>query len=396
MAEQIYDKMGDNPNQTLLNKEVGDAWDSVDNRLGELVYDNLFWNRTAKDVALVAFRSTGWNLGTAREIGGGALDVGRTIRGRISGDKTPLLSHRTAYTMALLGSVMTMGATMTYMATGKGPQESVDYLYPPDGTTGPDGKPNRQYLKTYLHDTNSLIHDPVSTITHKASPLLSMAYDLIKSNSDYYGREIRHPGDSPLDQMKSVGKYIAQSSMPFIYQNYKENERRDTSKMAQYSSVLGILPAPKWAGQSKAEALAYDLAMRSMPSTQDTDTFDRNQRVEALRNKYSHGNASLGDVLKAADTGNIRYQDVKTIAEEAEMSPLQRHVSRLNPKDAMQVYNVATPDEQKSLNLMMWKKFESVYKDYSPEEIKPLEKQFTDALLPKQQGDIFDRITSNP
>jgi hypothetical protein len=59
---------------------VGRAWDSVDNRLGQLVYDNLFWHNMTKDLGLVATRSLGWNLGTIRELAGGVADYARALK----------------------------------------------------------------------------------------------------------------------------------------------------------------------------------------------------------------------------------------------------------------------------------------------------------------------------
>ena len=38
--------------------------DSVDNRLGLLAYDNLFWQRTLKDLGMLSTRALGWNVGT--------------------------------------------------------------------------------------------------------------------------------------------------------------------------------------------------------------------------------------------------------------------------------------------------------------------------------------------
>jgi hypothetical protein len=49
----------------------------VENRMGQMTYDNLFMNRTAKDLAMLTVRSVGWNIGTLREIGGGIGDVVR-------------------------------------------------------------------------------------------------------------------------------------------------------------------------------------------------------------------------------------------------------------------------------------------------------------------------------
>jgi hypothetical protein len=56
-------------------RRAAKAWDSVDNRMGQLVYDNLFWSKTFKDLAMASVRSVGWNLGTIRELGGGLVDL---------------------------------------------------------------------------------------------------------------------------------------------------------------------------------------------------------------------------------------------------------------------------------------------------------------------------------
>jgi hypothetical protein len=59
--------------------EVADAlakiWDSIDNRFGQLVYDNLFWHKYTKDLALLTVRLPGWNVGDIREIAGGTVDT---------------------------------------------------------------------------------------------------------------------------------------------------------------------------------------------------------------------------------------------------------------------------------------------------------------------------------
>lgn len=46
--------------------------DSVENRFGELNFDNLFLNRTVKTALQFAFRSVTYKLGTAREFAGAA------------------------------------------------------------------------------------------------------------------------------------------------------------------------------------------------------------------------------------------------------------------------------------------------------------------------------------
>ena len=39
-----------------LKHQLASVWDSVDNRMGQLIYDNLFWNKTLKDSLMLAIR----------------------------------------------------------------------------------------------------------------------------------------------------------------------------------------------------------------------------------------------------------------------------------------------------------------------------------------------------
>jgi len=55
---------------TELRESLQKTWASVDNRMGQLVYDNLLWNRTLRDSSHLAIRAVGWTLGTIRELGG--------------------------------------------------------------------------------------------------------------------------------------------------------------------------------------------------------------------------------------------------------------------------------------------------------------------------------------
>lgn len=65
-----------------------------------MVYDNLFYNRAVKDVALIAFRAYGWQLGKYRESFGALIDTGAAV-GKLAKGERPEFSHRMAYAMAL-------------------------------------------------------------------------------------------------------------------------------------------------------------------------------------------------------------------------------------------------------------------------------------------------------
>jgi hypothetical protein len=113
--------------QDDVRRVLGRAWDSVDNRLGQLVYDNLFWDRTVKDVAQLSVRSVGWNLGTLREGGGGLVDLAR-MRGK--GSDTHELSERASYLIMLPVVLAIMGAIATYLLSGRAPEGVARLLLP--------------------------------------------------------------------------------------------------------------------------------------------------------------------------------------------------------------------------------------------------------------------------
>ena len=125
MAAHEMDKLGPGASVEQTRAAMAGAWDSVEYRFGEMTYDNLFWNRTFKDLSMLAVRSVGWNLGTIRELAGAGVDAANVLRGR-----APENEHRLAYAAALPIVAGLMGAIYQYAHTGKGPAELKDYFFP--------------------------------------------------------------------------------------------------------------------------------------------------------------------------------------------------------------------------------------------------------------------------
>jgi hypothetical protein len=61
LARTELQRLGPNAPREDVREALQKVWDVVDDRLGESVYDNLFWNRTAKDLLHLTVRSVGWN-----------------------------------------------------------------------------------------------------------------------------------------------------------------------------------------------------------------------------------------------------------------------------------------------------------------------------------------------
>lgn len=183
--EQYYLKYHPNATEDEATFAFQQMWASVDNRMGEMVYDDVFMNQTLKDSLFMMVRSVGWNLGTERELGGGAIDAVRFMKG---GE----FSHRTAYATVMLPTTMAIGAAVTYLITGHGPKDILDYFFPPTGRTLSDGREERVALPGYDKDLAEYNSHPLTTVANKMSPMISMLLQL-RDNSDYADNNIYMP-----------------------------------------------------------------------------------------------------------------------------------------------------------------------------------------------------------
>ena len=82
------------PQATLseTRKVFGDVWDAMDDRFGQLRYDNLFWDNAFKQSLTGAFLSVGWNLGSLRHGIGALGQIGRSlenVKAKVSGGGRP-------------------------------------------------------------------------------------------------------------------------------------------------------------------------------------------------------------------------------------------------------------------------------------------------------------------
>lgn len=232
LAESERAALGPAATDVQIQRAYERAWDSVDNRFGQLTHDNLFWNRTAADLAQVGTRSVGWNLGTLRELGGGAVDL-------VSGNPR---SPRTLYAFALPIYAGTIGAVYQYLHTGKRPGEMRDFFYPKNGLTDSRGRPDRISLPTYMKDVFAYTSHPVVTLQHKASPIVSIAADLA-TNEDYFGDMIRNPDETTAKQLQQIGGYALRQFQPFSVQQAINTAKEGGGNLAA-EQFFGFVKAP--------------------------------------------------------------------------------------------------------------------------------------------------------
>ena len=238
------------------------AWDSVDNRMGQLVYDNLFWNKTLKDLAFITTRSVGWNLGTVRELGGAGADAIAQVA-KAAQLKTPEITHRMAYAMAMPLVTGMLGATLQYLMTGQGPQEPLDYFYPKksDGT--------RLAIPGYIKDVIDYTHAPIQTVANKLHPLASMAQQ-VANNRDYYGGIIYDPQRDNV--VLAYLDYVLNQTEPFALRAMQKESAQDATTIEKVAAFWGFQPAPA--------AIANPEKGEAWQRKQDTKAYRKREREQ--------------------------------------------------------------------------------------------------------------------
>ena len=243
-ADMAQNWLRDNPTATReqVAAQMTKFQDSVDNRLGQLNYDNLFWNKVAKDIAFVTTRSVGWNLGTVREIGGAFVDSGSAVKA-IANGKAPQFTTRMAYTMALPVVTAEIGAILTYLATGKPPQSMLDYFYPPTGNQDDAGQPERRSIPGYMKDVVAFWMSPLQTALNKTAPMLETIQELAH-NKDYYGGSIYDPVRDK-GPAQAYGDYLINQTTPFSLRAWNKLHGEGAPALDQSLGFWGFQPAPK-------------------------------------------------------------------------------------------------------------------------------------------------------
>jgi hypothetical protein len=242
--DMVRDWLEKNPRSTddQMAEAAQRLWDSVDNRMGQMVYDNLFWSRTLKNTAFIAVRAVGWNLGTEREIGGGIADAVHSMGKVLTGSGPAEITERTKYTLALPVVVAVQGAMLNYLYTGEGPREIMDYFFPRNGRLTPEGAEERVSMPSYVKDVFSYNYDAGGTILNKLHPLWSTMIEFY-NNKDYFGAIISTKYD-PTHPMIQRAEYLLHQLTPFSWRGFKRQLNEGADVFPLIMSAFGFVPAP--------------------------------------------------------------------------------------------------------------------------------------------------------
>lgn len=305
------------------------TWANIENRMGELNYDNLFWNRNLKASMMLTFRAVGWNLGTARELGGAFLqDLPKAVKGAATGkgfDFTPKMQ----YTLALFTLMGAVGATYGYLHTGKGPKSVKDLYYPKNGATNAQGDAQRIEFPTYLKDAYQITHSPVTTVGNKLSPEFSAIVDLL-TNKDFYGDYIRNVNDKTPTQAKQIALFLASQLTPFSFSQIQKQKEGNSTTEQQVESFLGIVNAPAAVVQSAYEKQLQEIYSEQRgaygPRTPEQKEID--DAKSKAKDKIKKGDYS--DLIKLEQEGIITPRGANTFIKNTFKTTAEKEYQQLN------------------------------------------------------------------
>jgi len=175
--------------------------------------------------------SLGWNLGFARELGGGTVKAGRILGETMGALQKPSVTRQTiraannkmANIVAYATTAMAINAMMTYGMSGQNPQ-GLDYIFPRIGGKNPDGTDRRITNMFYTREVPMLqkhIEDQGGGFTGTLAGAQEMLWNKtmlepyweLRNNRDYYGYNIFDPQAPAYKQAWQVFKHVATDSL---------------------------------------------------------------------------------------------------------------------------------------------------------------------------------------
>lgn len=226
--------------------------DSIDNRFGEMVQDNLFWNAGMRQSANLGLLAFSWTYGTIREVGGGMLAGVKNPRAISLASKD--YDPRVGYVIGLPIAAFFVSNIYTYLKTGQMPKNFDDALdntfAPKTGGTSPGlgGRgqvPERAALPGNTKDILGWYNDFHNEAYNKMGPLAKAVTEMILTGKDWQGKDIRlHDWSDAPGWIEDYFDYL-KKFQPISVQSLEQGQKRG-SKITTGESLFGIRPAPMW------------------------------------------------------------------------------------------------------------------------------------------------------
>jgi hypothetical protein len=271
--------------------------DAIDNRLGEMNVDNLYWNKTFKTSMQFMLRSVTWKLGNIRQMGGAAPEQAIEFFNAVKENRKPNLSPKMAWLFGLSLTQVVLSSVIQHMSLddddkNKDIKDFKDIVAPRINST--DNK-ERVVIPTYYKDLLHFWHAPTEYVSSGISGPFSKMLDLY-NNEDFYKYNIYDDTDPVYKQLIDAGKYAAPK--PFSITSAQKMREKGEPISKQAFSFMGFNKAPGYLEHSDLESEILDLYNIRNTSVKPLKMKEANDKKKEIREMYKK------DIGKAQEMAN--------------------------------------------------------------------------------------------
>jgi len=350
------------------------TWDQVENMLGEMNFDNLFWNRTFKTILQLLFRSVTWWGGSIRTAwwsgSGQTREIGKIVERRkvslpSSTTDDPLATarqYRTEYKFhmpkidpnmaAHLGMVFAAGyISMLFMLLWrKKIPEDVDWkdiVAPRTGKLDERGKEERVRFPHEYWVMMGLLKHPVEAAKGATTGMWTRVLEAIR-NRDFYGNYVYSPDDPIVRQWIDVLGHLP--GPPIAYAVMQQAKERDLGRGEQALAFLGFRRVPIDFDLEPDEKLALEfLKERGAPEPKTKEEQEVRKNVRKALRGYRGEDIGRDELIKMVREGLIDRGSERRIIRSGRKAWIFRLFLALHPDEKIAVYKAASPDHKAEL-----------------------------------------------
>lgn len=244
---ELHDWLQDHPeaSEQEMDRKAQEIGNSIDNRFGEMMRDNLFWHQLTRQTLQTALLSYSWVAGGARMLKG-IPDTMKTALGKVGIGEGQELSSNAKYLFGMAATYAAVNGVRTYLGTGQAPDDWKDFIYPRTGGTTPQGKEEREILPSHIGQFTNYLHDGIGELGNEASPGLKLMYHLL-ANKDFRGLPITNENNSWFDEQRwgDYAKYVLHEETPIGLKNFLQGPKKG-SEISPAEQALGVRQAPRF------------------------------------------------------------------------------------------------------------------------------------------------------
>ena len=333
------------------------TWSFVEDRFGELNWDNLFWDRTFKSGMQLLFRSVTWKLGNLRGFGKAGRDVIKELgynwwkEGR-----APELTLPMAWFVGMTVVTAMQASIISKVATGKYPWELAktpqdlmrNLIFP---RIDPQDESQRVSIPTYWRDLVHGLHSLPDYVRTSLTGEIGRATDLW-NNKDFYGVEVYHPDDPFLKRQYDKIKHLV--PLPFGLSSYIAAHQTGATGARSAAGFMGFTKAPFYVSYSPAEKMAYEFIRAQAPVGSRTQSeFQRGVNERIAVDSIKRGDMSLQE---AVQQGLVQKQRRDRVRQRVKQTPLQHAVQSIHAEDSVKILSAANEAERRQIGHMVRQK----------------------------------------